>query len=269
METLSGLGVFTGNILSCAYFRATSGSTSRLISRLSLKVIVTSVYIEVCERDLSDCRQRDCSVLTVLQCFLSLGHKKMRTSDLVLATALVLGLLVSEVSPQGFQIDSNTILTLGAVAVASGLAYHVGRQHGVNEQGGGGQRPGGFGFPFFGRRRRQAGQDPLNELDPLVTDLFHMALNKDNKKCSLRLACAIGRRPTSVLTGNAKQFESVLSTSKKSESDPKESRSGLDAYQVALNLGRDGGNCEQLFPDCPNSSGQLMDAFQTVDSVGN
>ncbi|XP_066970005.1 uncharacterized protein [Macrobrachium rosenbergii] len=189
----------------------------------------------------------------------------MQTSSLVLATVLVLGLLVSEVSPQGFQIDNNTLLTLGAVAVASGLAYHVGRQHGFNEQGGGGRG----GFPFWGRRRRQAGQDPLNELDPLVTDLFHMALEKDSKKCTLRLACAIGKRPTSVLTGNAKQFESVLSNSKRSESDPKESRSGIDAYQVALNLGRDGGNCEQLFPDCSSSSGQLMDAFQSTVSVRN
>lgn len=44
---------------------------------------------------------------------------------------------------------------------------------------------------------------------------------------------------------------------------------GIDAYKVALNLGRDGGDCDQLFPRCPSTSGQLMDVFQNLQVSPN
>ncbi|KAK7084740.1 hypothetical protein SK128_006185 [Halocaridina rubra] len=182
---------------------------------------------------------------------------------------LVLGILVEEAMPQsGISIDNNTLLALGAVVVASGIAYHVGRQSAANGQNGG--QP--FGFPFFGgRRRRQADTaDPLNELDPLVEELFKMALAKDSSNCSLQLVCSIGRKPSSNLTGHAKNLYGVLSANEKSdEPTTKGSWHGLDAYRIALNLGRDGGNCSQLFPRCPNSSKQLMNTFQNMHTVDN
>lgn len=63
-------------------------------------------------------------------------------------------------------------------------------------------------IPGFFRRRRQA--EPENELDPLVTKLFKMALDKDSNSCSLRLTCKIGTKPLSSLSGHARNLFGVL-----------------------------------------------------------
>ncbi|XP_066970004.1 uncharacterized protein [Macrobrachium rosenbergii] len=210
----------------------------------------------------------------------------MRTANPSLAVTvlvLVTALLVQEASPQSatVSINNQALFGLGAVLLASGVAYHVGRQSalGSGNQYRGGNRHFNNGFPFFGRRRRRQTEEkpggvediaePLNELDPLVAQLFQMALDRDTTGCSLQLTCAIGGRPSVALTGHAKHLLRVLSLSgTKAERDGDNWR-GLDAYRTALDLGRDGGNCDQLFPNCPNSSEQLIDLFQKMRVLGN
>ena len=40
----------------------------------------------------------------------------------------------------------------------------------------------------------------------------------------------------------------------------------FDAYKTALEFGRDGGDCVDLFPNCPNTPTQLMSAFSLLES---
>lgn len=65
-----------------------------------------------------------------------------------------------------------------------------------------------------------------------------------------------------------KHFQNLSPASSKENEKPvaiaKDEFDGIDAYKVALNLGRDGGDCDQLFPRCPSTSGQLMDVFQSL-----
>ncbi|XP_042872529.1 uncharacterized protein LOC122253481 [Penaeus japonicus] len=188
---------------------------------------------------------------------------KMRKSQLALLTALVVVIqLVGEAQPQSVQVNNQALFTLGAVALAAGLGYHFGQKSTNN------RRPqsqfGNQGFvPGFFRRRRQA--EPENELDPLVTKLFKMALDKDSNNCSLRLTCKIGTKPLASLSGHARNLFGLLSKeNEKPTTVSKEEFQGIDAYKVALNLGRDGGDCDQLFPRCTSTSGQLMQVFQNL-----
>lgn len=188
----------------------------------------------------------------------------MRKSQLAVLTGLVLVVqLGCDAKPQSVQVNNQALFTLGAVALAAGLGYHFGQKSTNNH------RPqqsqfGNQGFiPGFFRRRRQA--EPENELDPLVTKLFKMALDKDSNSCSLRLTCKIGTKPLSSLSGHARNLFGVLSKeNEKPVAIAKDEFDGIDAYKVALNLGRDGGDCDQLFPRCPSTSGQLMDVFQSL-----
>ena len=40
----------------------------------------------------------------------------------------------------------------------------------------------------------------------------------------------------------------------------------FNAYQTALNFGKDGGDCMDLFPHCPNTPQQLMKAFTVLET---
>lgn len=190
---------------------------------------------------------------------------KMHQSRLFSLMLAVLMVLPAAVIPQGFQVDNNTIATLGALAVVGGLAFAAGNQHGVRK----GQRNpnvNGNGiffsdqiFPIFGRRRRQA--IPENELDPRVEDLFRSALISDSNNCGLRLVCQIGRKPQGSLSGHAKNLQGVLAGEHKESAVRDSARA---AYLTARNLGRDGGDCEALFPRCTQDSHMLMNIFQTM-----
>ncbi|CAL4068232.1 unnamed protein product, partial [Meganyctiphanes norvegica] len=114
-------------------------------------------------------------------------------------------------------------------------------------------------FPIFGRRKRQA--IPENELDPRVEDLFHTALVSDSNNCGLRLVCQIGKHPQSSLSGHAKNLQAVFNNDRK-ESAVRDSAHG--AYLTARNLGRDGGDCNALFPRCTQNPDMLMSIFQNM-----
>jgi len=176
----------------------------------------------------------------------------------------VLLVMPAAVQPQ-FSFDQNSFNTLAGLALVGGLAFAAGSQHGIKK----GQRdPNANGngvffddrfLPFIGRRRRQA--IPENELDPRVEDLFHSALSSDTNNCGLRLVCQIGRQPQASLTGHAKNLQAVFNSERK-ESAVRDS--ARNAYLTARNLGRDGGDCEALFPRCTQDSHKLMNIFQSM-----
>ncbi|KAG7167889.1 hypothetical protein Hamer_G021772 [Homarus americanus] len=197
----------------------------------------------------------------------------MQWSQLVMMVVVVLVLVTVTAKPQnlGVQVNNNALFTLGVGLLAVGAGYHFGRKHAATQQNRYRYPPNYYRNDLYspfpgGRFRRQA--EPENELDPLVEQLFQMALEKDATGCSLQLTCIIGNKPASSLAGHAKSLYNVLSTvSGKAVTTTKGEWSGLNAYQVALNLGHDGGDCDQLFPHCPTSSHQLMHQFQNMKVI--
>ncbi|MPC17104.1 hypothetical protein E2C01_009951 [Portunus trituberculatus] len=196
----------------------------------------------------------------------------------------------------GVQIDNNVLFTAGAGLLLAGLAFHAGRRSAYNEKNGGGSRTedahttdyrniivfcprifaikgqsgldlqydhyspsgGSFGgfLPF--RHRRHTGPEPL---DPRMEQILEAALEKDPAGCVLQLTCAVGTIPPAALTGRIKGLHAILSSAGGRAQDV------VSEYQAALSLGRRGGDCDRLFPRCPEHSPLLVDQFQTMEIV--
>ncbi|XP_045112821.1 uncharacterized protein LOC123505513 [Portunus trituberculatus] len=157
----------------------------------------------------------------------------------------------------GVQIDNNVLFTAGAGLLLAGLAFHAGRRSAYNEKNGGGSG-GSFGgfLPF--RHRRHTGPEPL---DPRMEQILEAALEKDPAGCVLQLTCAVGTIPPAALTGRIKGLHAILSSAGGRAQDV------VSEYQAALSLGRRGGDCDRLFPRCPEHSPLLVDQFQTMEIV--
>ncbi|XP_076030201.1 uncharacterized protein LOC143018590 [Oratosquilla oratoria] len=115
---------------------------------------------------------------------------------------------------------------------------------------------GGGGLLSLFRRRRDAPLVAANELDAMVEELFQEALEKDDAGCSLKLVCEIGGRAGHRFGSFTKETFKVFSDTTKRNLGAK--AEAVDRYQMALNMGRDGVDCTDLFESCPFDADEMM-----------